>query len=132
MFELIEKLRQKPDSTKALVAFSVSLAFAGTIFLVWFTVVLPDIRQDNEIKEKMAKIEPSPFSTFFGNIANSFYALKDQVVDVKTKISEMSNTPVYYNSTSTKTNTGNSNTNYSNGTASTTTVTATSTSVVGE
>ena len=77
MFNFIEKLRQKPESSKTLIAFSFSFLFAGTIFLVWLTVVLPDIRQDQEIKDKVAKIEPSPFSTFFGNVANSFSALND-------------------------------------------------------
>lgn len=90
MFDLIHKLRQKNDRTKTFIAFSASLFFAGTIFLVWMTVVLPDVRQDKKVKDKIASIEPSPFSSFFNNIAQGFSGIKGQFSNIKEKVSELS------------------------------------------
>ena len=48
MFNALEKLRQKPESVKKQIAFAVALSFAGIIFLVWLTVVYPDLRKENQ------------------------------------------------------------------------------------
>ena len=42
MFDLIEKLRQKPNRTKKLIAFLGALLFVGIIFVIWLSVILPD------------------------------------------------------------------------------------------
>lgn len=86
MFEYLEKLRQKPEKTKTLIAFSTSLFFAGTILVVWLTVVFPDIKQDKAVRDRIASTEPSPFSIFFGNISDGFSGIKNQFDSAKEKI----------------------------------------------
>lgn len=101
MFEYLEKLRQKPEKTKNFIAFSASLFFAGCIFLMWLTVVFPDVRQDQATKDKIAAIEPSPFSALFGNIAKGFSEVQNKFTSVKSVISNFSANAVYYESTTT-------------------------------
>lgn len=101
VLEFIEKLRQKPEKTKNFIAFSASLFFAGCIFLMWLTVVFPDVRQDKATKDKIARNEPSPFSALFGNIAKGFSGVQEKFTDVKSIVSNFSANAVYYEATTT-------------------------------
>lgn len=132
MLNYIEKLRQKPEKTKTFIAFSASLFFAGTILLIWITVVFPDIRQDQAVKDRIASIEPSPFSAFFGNIANGFSGIKNQFDNTKEKITAA----VVFTSTTTTESKSSDSVNppveFVEVTATSTESTATSTAKIGE
>jgi len=96
MFDLIEKLRAKPDSTKKQIAFLVALSVAGIIFVIWLSVIYPDWKE-GEIKESnVAKIEPSPLSGFTSNFSNGLTSIKEQFSKLKESVSSFSNSPEYY------------------------------------
>ena len=101
MFQLIDKLRKKPDSTKKQIAFLVALFVAGIIFVIWLSVIYPDWRKE-EIKESnIAKIEPSPLSSFGSNFANGLTSIKEQFSKLKESAASFSTSPEYYSATST-------------------------------
>ena len=83
MFDYIEKLRQKPEHIKKQIAFLISLLFAGIIFIVWLTVIMPGFEQQKQIDDRVAKSEPSPFSTFIGMLSSGTSAMSDQVSKIK-------------------------------------------------
>lgn len=86
MFDLIEKLRQKPDRVKKQIAFLVALFLSGIIFVLWLGVIYPDFRRDQSKKESISKSEPSPLGTFkqtfsagAGAIGEKFSNLKEVI-----------------------------------------------------
>ena len=103
MFELIEKLRQKPDSAKKKIAFFVALLTSGIIFVVWLSVIYPNWKLGQSQKEKVANLEPSPVSSLSSTISSGFSAIKDQFSQVKNVISSFSSSPAHYNSTTSET-----------------------------
>lgn len=104
MFNYLEKLRQKPEHTKTLIAFSGSLFVAGCILLVWLTIVFPNILEDNKIRDKVLSNEPSPLSSFFENINSGFSSIMGQFSEVKAKISDFSSSTQHYNNSGTNIN----------------------------
>lgn len=82
MFNLIEKLRSKPDGVKNKIAFLTAFAFVGIIFVVWLSVIYPDFI-DNSKKEQVTD-EPSPVSAF----ATTFFAGLSSIGDKFSEIKE--------------------------------------------
>jgi amino acid permease len=77
MFGLIEKLRNKSETHRHIVAISTSLVVTLAIFVVWMTIVFPSAITGKPVianKENQAK----PLSIFRQNVAASFVALKGQ------------------------------------------------------
>ena len=101
MFQLIEKLRHKPNSTKKQIAFLVALSFAGIIFIVWLSVVYPDFRQSQEAEQRVADLTPSPISGFMASITTGFSAIGEQIAKMKDTMTSFSIDPAYYSATST-------------------------------
>ena len=99
MFELIEKLRQKPDGAKKRIAFFGALSISGIIFVIWLSVIYPNWKLGQSQEEKVANLEPSPISTFASTISSGFSAIKDQFLQIKSVISLFSSNPAYYNAT---------------------------------
>jgi hypothetical protein len=89
MFNLIEKLRRKPEKTKKLIAFSTALSFTGIIFVVWLSVVFPDFRKSQQKEDTIAKLEPSPITTFGETIGTGFSAIGEQFSKLKESVSSM-------------------------------------------
>ena len=104
MFNLIEKLRQKPPRVKKQVAFLTSLSIAGIIFVVWLSVIYPDFRQRQEREQKVSSLEPSPVSTFGQTFQTGIGAIKDQFEKLKGAISSFSTDPAHYSATTSETN----------------------------
>jgi hypothetical protein len=104
MFELIHKLRQKPDSKKKQIAFIISLSFAGIIFVVWLSVIFPSWRRDQLRESEASKLEPSPTSAISSTFADGFSAMGEKLKAMKDALSTFSTEPEYYNSASSSEN----------------------------
>lgn len=105
MFDYIEKLRQKPYSTKKQIAFLVSFSFVSVIFIIWVTAVYPSFGKENidnpDVSEKF-----SPFSTFNSVLSQSMGAIGDQISKISGVVASLSSsTQDYIISSSTSTST---------------------------
>ncbi len=83
MFDLIKKLRGKPERTKKLVALGVAFVCAGIILLFWILSVLPSFGQEKEISDRVQSATPSPISTFFQIISQGTTGISDQFSKIK-------------------------------------------------
>lgn len=63
MFDYLEKLRQKPKSTRKFIAFCASFAFTGIVFVFWVVVMMPSIWSDRTASLRASQNEPSPISS---------------------------------------------------------------------
>src|SRR3989344_2334545 len=100
MFDFLEKLRHKPDKQKKQIAFFVAFLFVGIIFVVWLTVIYPDFRQSRVNQEKVANLEPGPFSTFTSQLSNGISSITEKFTEIKDSISSFSTDPAHYSATS--------------------------------
>jgi predicted PurR-regulated permease PerM len=99
VFQLIEKLRQKPDGAKKRIAFLVSFSFSVCIFVIWLTVVFPDFNFIEKQKQKAKVPETGAISIFIQNIKQSFGSIKEEAGMIKNLINNtVSNvsTTTYY------------------------------------
>ncbi|HRH26952.1 MAG TPA: hypothetical protein PLZ99_02200 [Parcubacteria group bacterium] len=70
MFEIIERVRQKKDREKKIIAFSLSLFFCSVIFIFWLFTVLPDFKKQEELDKKVQSAKNGPtenLTSFFGD-----------------------------------------------------------------
>lgn len=102
MFQLIEKLRQKPERKKKQIAFFTALSVAGIIFVVWLSVIYPDIKSKKDQENMVKKLEPSAAQSFGATILGGFSAVGEQFGKIKETISTFSGSAEYYSSTTTK------------------------------
>ncbi len=105
MFQLIEKLRGKPDRTKKQVAFLAALLVAGLIFVVWLTTIYPDFRQTQTQEDKVANLEPSPLGAFASQLSSGISAIKDKFSQIKSSVTSFTTEAIHYSATSTATTT---------------------------
>lgn len=103
MFDLIEKLRAKPEKVKKRIAFLVSLSVASFIFVVWLTVIYPDFKNRQNQAEKVSKLTPSPISTFSASVSEGLSGIGEEFSKLKAAISSFSISPAYYKSSTTVT-----------------------------
>ena len=103
MFELIERLRRKPDRTKKQVAFLTAFFVAGVIFVIWLSVIYPDFRKRQKNIDRVANLEPSPLGTLGETFRTGFSAIGEQFTSLKESVSSLTTSPVYYSTTSTTT-----------------------------
>lgn len=103
MFELIERLRRKPDRTKKQVAFLAALFVAGVIFVIWLSVIYPDFRKRQKNIDRVANLEPSPLGTLGETFRTGFSAIGEQFTSLKESVSSITSSPAYYSTTSTTT-----------------------------
>lgn len=92
MFNLIEKLRQKPDGAKKRIAFLASFSFSVLILGIWFSVIYPDFKFKEKQKQSASVNQASPASSFFENILEGFSGVKKQLEDVKDLVGSISTT----------------------------------------
>src|SRR3989344_3116676 len=90
MFNLIEKLRQKPDHTKKRIAFLLSF---------FLSVIYPDFKQKQEREEVISKLEPSPLGTFGETFRTGASAIRDQFMNIKESIESITTNSAYYSTT---------------------------------
>jgi hypothetical protein len=92
VFNLIEKLRQKPDGAKKRIAFLASFSFSVLILGIWFSVIYPDFKFKEKQKQSASVNQASPASSFFENILEGFSGVKKQLGDVKNLVGSISTT----------------------------------------
>jgi hypothetical protein len=101
MFDLLEKIRQKPERTRKQIAFLISLSVSGLIFVVWLSVIYPSWRFSKEKEEKIVTSEPSPISTVASTFYSTVNALGEQFSNLKEAFSQIYSNPTYYVATTT-------------------------------
>ena len=82
MFELIEKLRSKPESAKKRIAFFTAFAFSGLLFIAWATVIFPNFKRS--LDQTAKDTGPSPISTFAATIMSGVSSVTNQISEIKT------------------------------------------------
>lgn len=60
MFDIIERVRQKKDKEKKIIAFSVAFSICLVIFMFWIFTVLPDFKKQGEIDKKVKSASKVP------------------------------------------------------------------------
>lgn len=108
MFQLIEKLRNKPDRTKKQVAFLLALSISGIIFVIWLSVIYPAWSSDQKKEEKVSQIEPSPIESFSANFSAGLSGIKEQIFKIKESTSFFKDPNLKFSSTTMGTSTPNS------------------------
>ncbi|MFA5888986.1 MAG: hypothetical protein WCW47_01700 [Candidatus Paceibacterota bacterium] len=101
MFELLEKLRQKPDHVKKQIAFLATFFLVGVIFVVWLSVVYPSFKEDQSRQEAVSNLEPSPLETFKETLGTGISAMGENFNKLKESITLLSNNPAFYSTTTT-------------------------------
>lgn len=95
MFDLIERLRQKPDGAKKRIAFLTSLSLTGFIFAIWLSVIYPDFSFKERQKQTASANKAGMFSSFVANITEGFGGVKTQINNIKDAVSSLSTTTHY-------------------------------------
>ncbi len=90
MFNLIEKLRQKPERVKKQIAFLGAFFIAGGIFVVWLSVIYPDFRKSQSQEAAVANLEPSPLSTFADSFFSGISSIREKFGEIKQSVSSLS------------------------------------------
>ena len=83
MFNYIEKLREKPEQTKKLVAIGVASLCVAVILVFWFFSVFPQFRQEKEISDRVQSVGPSPFSTITQILSQGTSGIGDELSKLK-------------------------------------------------
>lgn len=83
MLQFLENLKQKPESTKKYIAFSVAFFVSGIIFVVWLSVIYPDFRAKQDRKEYVSEIEKSPLTTLKESITTGVSGIKEEISKAK-------------------------------------------------
>lgn len=98
MFEYLEKIRQKPERTKNRIAFLSAFSFSGLIFVVWLTVIYPDITFQERQKQAASVNEAGMFSSFIENFKEGFSGIKNEANGIKDMVSSISTSTMFYQS----------------------------------
>ncbi len=101
MLDLIERLREKPEKTKKKIAFLTSFLFAGLIFVVWLTVIYPDVLDREKKIRKPNTTEVTPTSAIKENISSGFTEMGGQFTKLKGMMQELLGSAEYKSSSST-------------------------------
>ncbi len=102
MFELLERLRQKPEGVRKRFAFMVAFCVAGTILLIWASVVMLDWNESRTQQAQVEAASASPFSTFGASVATGFSAIGTQLGELKNTFTNLTSTEsAHYEATST-------------------------------
>lgn len=109
MFDLIEKLRQKSDKSKNKIAFLTSFTFSGLIFVVWLTIIYPDLKFIEKQKQTATASESSLSGSFIENMKEGFLGLKKEINDLKSVVDNVGTSTYYVSNNSSTVNKNNSN-----------------------
>ncbi len=102
MFRLIEKLRQKPDRVKKMIALGTAFVFSSSIFIVWLTVIYPDFRNSKEQVAAVSEISETPVNNITSALADGLLEISKSFGEIKEMIGSLSSTSTaYYVGTST-------------------------------
>lgn len=99
MFEYLEKLRQKPESSRKKIAFFTSFSVVAVIFAVWLTVIYPDFKKETDQKIAESKTDEST-ENFARTFTEGVGRIGSEIGKVKSLISVFSSaTTTYYSAT---------------------------------
>ena len=102
MFELLEKLRAKPASTKKQIAFFVAFCFALVILGIWLTVVYPDFTHTKSQEDSVSKLVPSPTASFMDTVSNNLGEIWSDVGKIKDSVAFPTGPELYVATTTAK------------------------------
>ncbi len=100
MFEIIERVRQKKDKEKKIIAFSVAFSVCLVIFTFWAFTVLPEFKKQEELEKKVQSAKNGPSANIAGFVADNFNQVKDQFSKLKEFSGVFEGTADYYVATS--------------------------------
>ncbi len=83
MFEIIEKVRQKKDREKKIIAFSVSFFICSVIFIFWLFTVLPGFQKQVESDKKVSSAKKGPTENLAGFVTDNYSQVRDQINKIK-------------------------------------------------
>ena len=101
MFEIIEKVRQKKDREKKIIAFSIAFFICLLIFIFWFLSIYPSFKKQNQIEKKVERVSSGPTNNFKGIIKDNFSQIKKQFNEIKNIPDILKKEGDYYKATST-------------------------------
>lgn len=101
MFEYIERLRQKSEKQKKLIALTYAGIFSGVILGLWFISVFPTISEDKQIADREKKIKSGPSESFTSNFSGVWSDIKENFGGLKDTFAEFNNSMDYYKASST-------------------------------
>ena len=90
MFEFIEKLRKKSESTKKKIAFSVAFSLSGIIFVVWLSVIYSDFKQQQALDQKVISTGTSgesPIDNLSDTLSTGISTIGEQLQKMKAMVS---------------------------------------------
>lgn len=105
MFDLIEKIRNKPEGTKKRIAFLTALSFSSVIAVIWLSVIYPDLRFIENQKQSAAAVESGPTENFLRNIKEGFSGAKEQINNIKQSVSNIASSTKYIQNNTMETDT---------------------------
>lgn len=90
MYDLIERLKQKPEHHRRRVAFGVSGGITAIIFILWASIIFPhDTKQIALQKQEVKPTTETPIATLRNGVAQvyeAFQALMQSTEDTKEKV----------------------------------------------
>lgn len=90
MFKYLDNLRKKPDYYKKRFSILVSFLVVSLIFVVWLSVIYPDVKNITKKKAEIRK-DPTPTNAILGNIFEGFRSLGDSFKGLNAVVSELGN-----------------------------------------
>ena len=90
MFDLIEKLRAKPEKTKTKIAFLSAFLVTGVIFVFWIGIIFPSWKNSQTPQNVVENKEPSPFDSLNTILSKSFKSIGEELNQLKNETSTFS------------------------------------------
>lgn len=106
MFKYLDYLRKKPDIYKKTFAIMVSFFVVGVMFVVWLSVIYPDIKNIGQKKAKIKENNPTAISAFMANVFEGFGSIQESFGELTGSMDDINNLleTTYYNSSTTTEN----------------------------
>jgi hypothetical protein len=89
MFEIIEKIRHKPEGIKKQIAFGLSFLITGLIFVIWISILYPNWKTGQDNENKITSAEPSPLSTITSTFSDGIKNISGQFGKAKSLLSSV-------------------------------------------
>lgn len=109
MFEYLDKLRRKKESTKHKIAISIAFIFSFTLFLLWLMIFLPDFEKKQAEENATQARFKSPSRNLIEMLSDSVMGVQETISDAKKHLNELSTTTAYYKASTTEISQDNTN-----------------------
>lgn len=103
MFKYLDYLRKKPDIYKKTFAVMTSFFVVGVMFVIWLSVIYPDIKNVGQKKAKIEENNPTAISAFMANVFEGFSSIGESFGELTNSMDDINNLleTTYYNSSTT-------------------------------